>query len=100
MDKEFLKRKKTMEEDYFNRQEAEALRKFAASKANQPLSPVSGKPLEEVTITGIKLRRCPQTEGIWLSKDQQLALAKLAEEGSEANTTIAQFFAILTSTKF
>lgn len=68
MDAAAKKRQLEKAEEYFNKKNIEALKRYRARlEENKPrLSPVTGEPMVQESIMGIVVDRCPTTKGIWL----------------------------------
>jgi len=60
--------KKTKEEEFFERQNKEAL--FKLKKAGQPkeqrLCPIDGQVLNPLSIMNVEIDQCPKCHGVWL----------------------------------
>jgi Zn-finger nucleic acid-binding protein len=73
-------RRRAQEEGYFDLLNKQAVARIAAKKG-QPArpSPVTGKPMEVVSVMGVVLDRCVDSGGIWLDSgelDELLGAAK------------------------
>lgn len=73
-------RRRAQEEGYFETLNKQAMARLALKKT-QParLSPVTGKPMEQITIMGTVVDRCVDSGGIWLDNgelEQIIAAAK------------------------
>jgi Zn-finger nucleic acid-binding protein len=73
-------RRRGQEDGYFDALNKQALARLA-SKKGQParVSPVTGKPMEVVTVMGVVLDRCVDSGGLWLDAgelDQMLTISK------------------------
>ena len=73
-------RRKAQEEGYFENLNKQALVRLA-QKRTQParLSPITGKPMEQITVMGVVLDRCLESGGVWLDRgelEQILTVAK------------------------
>jgi Zn-finger nucleic acid-binding protein len=73
-------RRRGQEDGYFDSLNKQALARIAA-KQGEPArkSPVTGKPMESVTVMGVVLDRCVDSGGLWLDAgelDQLLVAAK------------------------
>ncbi len=93
-------REKAMEEDFFRKQEAAALEKIKARLGNKPrLSPISGKPMEQLTYKGVVIDRCSESGGIWLDQgeleDIVQAVKMEGEDEASQKSWIADFFNFL-----
>lgn len=78
----FDARRKAAEESYFLKQEQEALLRLKAksSEAKPRLSPVTGKPMEQITIQGIVADRCVDSGGIFLDAGELEQILKASQE--------------------
>ena len=60
-------RRRAAEESFFEKQNKEALARLKSRTDSKPrLSPISGKPMEQLTIMGVVVDRCKESGGIWL----------------------------------
>ena len=79
--------RKAKEDQYFSKENEAALArlKARASASEKPrLSPISGKPMKQVTLMGVVIDQCEETGGIWLDNGELDALIKASatkEEG-------------------
>ena len=64
----FKEREKALEDEYFRRQEQEALAKVRAQIAMEgaPKCPRDGSPLSKVEFEGASIERCNDCKGVWL----------------------------------
>ena len=73
-------RRRAQEEGYFDTLNKQALARLASKKGEPArLSPVTGNPMEVVTVMGVVLDRCVDSGGIWLDAgelDQLLTVSK------------------------
>lgn len=97
------KRKKALENEYFQRKNAEALKRLQQREAEKPrLSPITGEPMEQLTLMGVVIDRCPTSHGIWLDAgelEQILDFTKEgAREGAEESNPFTTFFSTLFNT--
>lgn len=90
-------RKNAQENQYFdklNRESLEKLKKGASSKRPR-LSPITGEPMEEVSLMGITVDRCPASGGIWLDKgelEQLIGEAKKHDAQKSGETFVERLF--------
>ncbi len=96
-------RRRAKEEEYFNKKNAEALTRLKERKdaAKQRLSPITGEPMEELTIMGVVVDRCPTSKGIWLDAGEleeilNVATGVKSEDELKESNYFAQFLATLT----
>jgi hypothetical protein len=95
-------RRRAQEEQYFQKQNEEALKRIKLRESNQErLSPVSGKPMEQVTVMGVVVDRCADSGGIWLDKGEleQLIEAASHEKIKEDPNLLSQFLSMLFHSK-
>jgi hypothetical protein len=88
--------KRAKEDAYFDHKNKEALHRLKSK--NQTLnSPVTGKPMVQVTHLGINVERCPTSGGVWMDaaelKHLETTLQKL--EPPKAGSWIQTFFSLL-----
>lgn len=92
--------RKFQEESYFDKKNREALERLAKAKeATKPrLSPISGEPMEQVTLHGVVVDRCAKSGGIWLDAGELEQLIEIVEtEHAVGNGGILKnFFKALT----
>ncbi|MCI5064652.1 zf-TFIIB domain-containing protein [bacterium] len=92
-------RRKALEEEYFQKKDAEALARIQSRQNTTPrLSPVTGEPLEQRTIMGVVVDQCPKTGGIWLDNGELEEILKAAthQESETGKNLLAEFFATIT----
>lgn len=65
----FKKRKKALEEGYFQKEQAKALEKLA-NKASAKMSPVNGKPMRTVMYENVEIDICEESGGMWLDQGE------------------------------
>lgn len=75
------KRREAQEAEYFDQLNKQALARLAAKKG-QPArhSPVTGKPMEVVTVMGVVVDQCVDSGGIWLDAGELDDLLSTAKE--------------------
>jgi len=89
--------KKAKEESYFDRKNREALERLAQKKDEKPrLSPITGKPMEQVAMHGVVIDRCPESGGIWLDKGELEQLITASKDQNEGNNWVKSFLKGLT----
>ena len=60
-------RRKAQEEEFFKKQNEAALQRIQEREDEKPrLSPISGKPMDQVTYMGVIIDKCSESGGIWL----------------------------------
>jgi len=95
----FDDRRKALENDYFQKKNREALDRIAHRQEDEEKrkSPITGEPLEQMTIMGVVVDQCPTSKGIWLDAgelEQILAAAK-EQESETGKNLLAEFFATI-----
>src|SRR5690606_15929587 len=86
-------RRKAQEEGYFDKLNKDALARLAR-KQEQPArpSPVTGKPMEQLTIFGVVTDRCVDSGGIWLDGGE---LEQILAAAKESKASMQDFVATL-----
>ncbi len=70
-------RKRVKEDEFFERQNRLAMEKLKQKSPQTPrLSPINGKPMEQVQIEGITIDRCPQSGYVGIEAETQKKLAE------------------------
>ena len=83
-------RRKAAEEQYFQKQNEEALARLKKRSAETRHSPITGKPMEQLTLMGITVDRCKDSGGIWFDAGEFEELVTKAKD-----TDIKSLFAQL-----
>ncbi|PLX92201.1 MAG: hypothetical protein C0621_09960 [Desulfuromonas sp.] len=68
-------RKKALEEEYFHKQEQEAIARMKQQNALNHC-PKCGEQLEAKTFHGVPLDQCPGCQGVWLGQEDLRILAQ------------------------
>ena len=88
-------RRKAQEEGYFdkmNQQALERIKKRASEESGKKRpSPITGKPMEQVTVMGVVVDRCVDSGGIWLDAGELEEILNHTNEKDKA-LGLAQFF--------
>jgi hypothetical protein len=72
--------RKAKEEQYFQKENEHALERLNERKSQKPrLSPITGKPMRQVTLMGTVIDKCEDSGGIWLDNGELEALIKASE---------------------
>lgn len=88
--------RKAKEDSYFAAKEKEALERL--STKTKRISPVSGEPMEQITLHGVNIDRCPSSGGVWLDAGELEHLLKIAhDEGVKDAGTQGQIQGFLAS---
>lgn len=75
-------KRKAAEESYFAKKDAEALKGIKAHGASDARkSPISGEPMQPITVRGVQAFRCPSSGGVWFEKG---CLEQMLQSISEA----------------
>lgn len=81
-------KRRAAEESYFAKKEAQALQGLKAHGATDlRKSPVTGEPMQPITIQGSPAFRCESSGGIWLEKGVLEAMLEKLSESSKAGQT-------------
>ena len=79
--------RKAKEESYFDKKNRESLERLATRNTDKPrLSPVTGEPMEHVTIHGVIVDRCPKSGGIWLDAGELEHLLNVGKDAPRAQS--------------
>lgn len=62
------------EGQYFEKQNNKALENLKRASPRERLSPITGKPMRTVLLEGMLLDICEDTGGLWIDKDELLAI--------------------------
>ena len=90
-------RRRAQEEGYFENLNKQAMARLAL-KRTQParLSPVTGKPLEQITIMGTVVDRCVDSGGIWLDNGE---LEQIISAAKDSKASLGDFVGTLPTLK-
>lgn len=76
--------KRAKEEEFFDRQNREALERLKTRSGSKPrLSPINGEPMEQISLMGVAVDRCPKSGGIWLDAGELELILKAAADSKE-----------------
>ncbi|RIL06267.1 MAG: hypothetical protein DCC75_10985 [Proteobacteria bacterium] len=68
----------------------------ARKGSEKRLSPITGEPMEQLTLMGVVIDRCPSSGGVWLDAGELEEIIKSAKsQGADQETTLSQFFSNL-----
>jgi hypothetical protein len=92
--------KKAKEEEYFLKQNQAALKRLQTRQESEEkprLSPITGEPMEQLTMMGVVIDRCPTTHGIWLDPGELEEIMNFGKESddSDRKSAIKTFFSNL-----
>ena len=90
-------RRRAQEEGYFENLNKQAMARLAL-KRTQParLSPITGKPLEQITIMGTVVDRCVDSGGIWLDNGE---LEQIISAAKDSKASLRDFVGTLPTLK-
>lgn len=89
-------KRKAAEEQYFQKQNEAALARLQQRKDEVRNSPITGKPMEQMTLMGITVDRCKDSGGIWFDAGE---LDELLKHVRDENTNTVGFLSKLFSRK-
>ncbi len=72
-------RRQAKEDQYFDQQNKDALRKIKSGERKPRLSPISGEPMEEIVMDGVTVDRCKTSGGIWLDSGELEEIIKQSQ---------------------
>ena len=76
--------KRAKEEQFFAEENNKALERLKAARSGKKrLSPVTGNPMNEVTMMGVNVDVCPESGGIWLDKGELELLLQAAKKDKD-----------------
>jgi Zn-finger nucleic acid-binding protein len=81
----FDERRRALEDQYFERENRVALERLQKRGSGVRKSPITGEPMEAVTMMGVVVDRCPTSGGIYLDAGELEMLLKAAVEKNEAH---------------
>jgi len=93
-------RRRVQEEQFFAKQNAEALARLKLrqdSSKKERLSPISGKPMEQVTLMGVVIDRCQESGGIWLDNGELEQILEASKQKDSGHGWLSSFIAGLKS---
>jgi len=72
------------EGSYFEKKNREAIERLKKKEAEEKprLSPITGKPMEQVALGSVVIDRCPDCGGIWLDAGELEELIEAAKQTS------------------
>ena len=93
--------KQAKEDEYFYRQEKEALARLNAKKNAEKakLSPIDGKPLTQLNVGGVIIDKCESTGGVWLDAGELEQLLSHAQNESSGSVWTKRFISNLFGSK-
>ncbi len=89
--------KKAREEEYFHKQNQEALERLnkrSASESSKRISPITGEPMEQTTFMGVIIDRCKKSGGVWLDQGElEMILENIqSQDDAEQKSLFEDFF--------
>lgn len=99
MSDSWKEREKALEDQYFDKLNKAALSRLQNKEARR--SPITGDPMEQITVLGVNVDRCKTSGGIWLDAGElEEILNKSKEKDNPAgNSWVQSFFDNLFKTK-
>lgn len=92
-------RRKAQEEEYFHKQNKAAMDRLKKREEGKLRpSPITGEDMEQLTIMGVVVDRCPTTKGIWLDAGELEQIVEFVEENMKhghqegVDSAIRRFF--------
>jgi len=84
--------RRVKEEEFFDKQNKAALERLKHRKeAKSRLCPIDGKTLEQHTVMGIVIDKCPDCQGVWLDGGELEEIIK-SSAGTDQESWTARFF--------
>ena len=84
------------EEQYFEKENKAAMDRLKTREGgNKRLSPVTGEPMQQTTVMGVVVDRCPTSQGIWLDKGELEQILERAT-GDDSKSWLTGFLESLT----
>ena len=75
--------RRAKEEQYFQKENEAALKRLTEENRKKPrLSPITGKPMKQVTMMGVNIDQCEESGGIWLDQGELEALVTASQKQS------------------
>ncbi len=88
--------KRAKEEAYFEQQNKEAMARLKAREGQKArLSPITGQPMEQITVHGVVVDRCPTSGYIGLDAGELEQIVKASGGGAEKEGWINSLFSKL-----
>jgi len=86
-------RERAKEEEFFERQNKEALKKISHihDDSKERLSPLTGKPMKKTSVKGVSVYTCPEVGGVWIEHGGFEQLMRATMKGSEGSDWLFQF---------
>ncbi|MCO6429931.1 MAG: zf-TFIIB domain-containing protein [Deltaproteobacteria bacterium] len=86
------------EEEFFQRQNKEAMERLTTRKVDQPRPcPVDGTVMKQITMMGVNIDQCDKCHGVWLDGGELEAILKSASspESGKSNWVEGLFGSLL-----
>lgn len=88
-------RRRAQEDQYFEKANKDALlrlkEKSGEGEPRVRLSPVTGKPMEQMTIMGVAIDRCRESGGVWLDSGELEEIISRSTGSNDAKTWFSSF---------
>ncbi|HMO02509.1 MAG TPA: zf-TFIIB domain-containing protein [Oligoflexia bacterium] len=82
MSDSFEERRKALEDQFFAKQNEEALKKLKEKKERIRPSPITGKPMKQIEFMGVTIDQCEDSKGVWLDAGELEQIIKNASKKS------------------
>ncbi len=92
-------KRKAQEEEFFDKANKQALERIRKQRNEARLSPITGKPMEQMTVMGVVIDRCQDSGGIWLDAGELDQLIKASQGQASGEGWMSQFLGQLFKTK-
>ena len=81
-------RRKALEDSYFQKMEEEAIKRLGERQnaGQERKSPITGKPMEQINISGIVVDRCVDSGGIFLDAGELAEIIKASMQAEAENS--------------
>ena len=83
-------REKAAEDSFFEKENQRALERMKAKEVLK--SPVTGQPMEQISLHGVIVDRCTQSGGVWLDAKELEQLIKKSSASPASGNIITQVF--------
>lgn len=90
-------RRRAAEESYFEKQNRLAIERLKSRAPEQQVrkSPITGEPMEQLTVMGVLVDRCPTSGGIWLDAGELEQIIEAAKQSESQEGWLSGFLSSL-----
>ncbi len=93
--------KKAKEDAYFEEQNRAALARLKQQRGDKKrASPITGEPMEQITIKGVVVDRCTTSGGIWLDAGELEEIIKHSKADESGDNWLSGFLSAITGKKY